>query len=513
MGLATINLNTAYERWGEMSMQVAQRVPFHSGLCPSCQNYVPAINRCRGFAVESWPKPILAVFGEESATECPRYMAVTPGAAAAAAVESPQLNNPTDSTPNIGPILDGQSLPGYPVTVPGVGIGKESPKAETVVEKPVEIPPAPPERGQALIHCSKCKAQNSPTAERCQQCTAILLPAEGAGSRLVTFLTAILAAGLFGYLIYRWFIQYPGSAPDIPLLENFLNPIVLGLATLIALITAITVPLRRTPEFIKYKNRAIRHIPLNPWQALDDLESAMEIAPDKEQGNLLKERAKLYEKVGFSEDAARDYLALATSPGRYKSEADAASMFLGADSDVYANSRRANEIINILHSGKAKAIGVCTKCNDVVVLDHEEHCLLHPKIKGREVVYVIPADVLAGKISVMQQIEARNSNIREKLTGLLTTGEAVGVGYCTQCRAIVDLNPQRHCHLHPKAQIKHIQYAVPRDLATIQKKSLKLLRGTKTGPKKNIWLAIGLALLLIALMLLVDIDLTKLFAQ
>lgn len=494
-----------------MSVQVAQRVPFHSGQCTSCQNYVQTINRCRGFAVDSWPKPILAVFGEELSTECTRYIKLSPGQAAAEVVGSPPFINPDASTQIIGQIKDDISIPPPLVVPPGEVAVVESLPPRMAVELPVEIPTSPPERGQALIHCPKCKAQNSPTAERCQQCSAKLLPAEGVGTRLTGFFSAIFAAGLFGYLIYRWFIQYPGSAPDIPILDNFLNPIVLGLATLIALITAITVPLRRTPEYVKYRNRAIRHIPLNPWQALDDLESAMESAPDKEQGNLLKERAKLFEKVGFTEDAARDYLVLATSPDRHKGEADFVSLLTGGDAEAYLLGRRSGEILTILSTGKANAVGYCSKCNDVVVLDKDEHCPQHPKTKGRDIAYVIPADVMAGKISVMQKLEGRNPGIREKLTELLLTGKAAAVGYCTQCHGIVDLDPQRHCRLHSKARIKHIEYALPRDLAIAKKRITKELRSHKSGRRINIWVALGLALLLIVFMLLLEIDLNTLF--
>lgn len=492
-------------------MQVAQRVPFHSEQCPHCENYDLTVNRCRGFTVESWPKPILAVFDDATSTECSRYTELRPGPTAVEAVGTPIEIDTEASMGNTGQIMEEISPTPSPDAARVEGSVKGSPKPEMVVEKPTDIPPPTPERGQALVHCQKCNAQNSPTAERCQQCAAKLLPAESAGTRLTVFLTAIFAAGLFGYLIYRWFIQFPGSAPDIPFLDNFLNPIVLGLAAFIALITAITVPFRRTPEYVKYKIRAIRHIPLNPWQALDDLESAMELAPDKEQGILLKERAKLYAKVGFVEDAARDLLVLATSPERFKSEADAASLFLGTDSGIYANSRRSSEIANILKSGKAKAVGFCSKCNDVVVLNHEEHCPQHPKIKGKEVAYVIPADETAGKIAVMQKMEAGNHVIREKLTVLLSTGEVVGIGYCTECHAAVNLDSQRHCPLHNKAQIKHIQYALPREAAVTQKRIMKLLRGPKTGLKVNALVVVGIALLLIAFMLLVDIDLTKLF--
>jgi len=496
-----------------MSMQVAQKVPFHSGQCTSCQNYMPTINRCRGFAVDSWPKPILAVFGEESSTECTKYIELSPGKAAAEAVGSPPVINPDASTQIIAQIKDDISIPPPPVGAPGEGIVKESLKPGLAVEKPVEIPPSPPERGQPLIHCPKCKAQNSPTAERCQQCTTKLLPAEGVGARLTIFFSAIFAAGLFGYLIYRWFIQFPGSAPDIPFLENFINPIVLGLAALIALITAITVPLRRTPEYVKYKNRAIRHIPLNPWQALNDLDRAMESAPDKEQGNLLKERAKLYEKVGFSEDAARDYLVLATSPDRHKGEADFVSLLTGGDTEAYLLGRRSGEILSILSTGKANAVGYCSKCNEVVVLDKDERCPQHPKTKGRDKTYVIPADVMVGKISVMQKLEGSNPLIREKLTELLSAEKAIAVGYCTKCSVIVELDPQRRCRLHNKARIKHVQYVVPRDVAAARQRIIKTLSSRKVSRGRNVFVAVVLALLLISLMILLDVDLSALFPR
>src|SRR3990170_1464780 len=119
MGLAFINHNMAWERWGEMSVQVAQRVPYHSGQCTTCQNYVPAINRCRGFAVESWPKPILAVFGEESSTECSRYIKLSPGEVTVEVAEPRQIINPADSAQINGGIKDEISIPPPLVAAPG----------------------------------------------------------------------------------------------------------------------------------------------------------------------------------------------------------------------------------------------------------------------------------------------------------------------------------------------------------------------------------------------------------
>ncbi|MHB0989245.1 MAG: hypothetical protein ACYC3P_11370 [Bellilinea sp.] len=497
-----------------MSMQIAQHVPFHPVQCPVCINYVPNINRCRAFAVESWPRPLLAVLGEESADPCPRFveiaqtLAATPADAPPVEIESALANvQPVEAQAEA--VQPAENVPAVTVeTAPA-----ETPQTEAPVMDSAEIATPAPVRGEARIHCQKCKAENPPSAARCQKCDAKLLPAEGAGARFTTFFSGLIAAGLFGYLLYRFYIQNPGSAPDIPFLDTFLNPVVLGLATVIAFITAIVVPLRKTPEYVKYINRAKRHIQLNPWQALADVESAMEIAPDKEQGNLLKQRAQLYEMVGFAEDAARDRLVLATAQDAFKGEADAAKMFTGADSGTYAAGRRSSQIKTILYSGKALAIGYCPKCNEVTVLDKDEHCPIHPKTKGSEVEYVIPADVLAGKLAVMQKVEAGKPKVAEQLTALLATGKASALGYCLRCRAVVELDSQRRCTLHPRARVKNVQYAVPRDLAAARKRIFKLQRGRRSGRNQTIFIAIALIIAALLLLNAYDTEISGIFQR
>ena len=497
-----------------MSMQIAQHVPFNPVQCPVCINYVPNINRCRAFAVESWPRPLLAVLGDESADPCLRFveiaqtLAATPADAPLAEIES--------APANVQPVAAQAEAVQPAENVPAVTMETapvETAQPEASVMDSAEIATPAPVRGEARIHCQKCKAENPSGAVRCQRCDAKLLPSESAGARFTTFISLLIAAGFFGYLLYRFYIQNPGSAPDIPFLGAFLNPVVLGLATVIAFITAIVVPLRRTPEYVKYINRAKRHINFNPWQALEDVESAMEIAPDKEQSNLLKQRAQLYEKVGFAEDAARDRLVLATSQDAFKGEADAVKMFTGADSGTYAAGRRSSQIQTILYSGKALAIGYCPKCNAVDFLDKDEHCPNHPKTKGREVEYVIPADMLAGKLAVMQKVEAGKPNVAEQLTELLTTGKASAIGYCLRCKAVVELTSERRCVAHPKARVKNVQYAVPRDLAAARKRIFKLQRGRPSGRNQTIFIAICLTLAGLLLLIAYDTEISGIFQR
>lgn len=496
-----------------MSMQIAQKIPFRPTLCPKCINYVAASNRCRAFAVESWPNPLLAVFSSETADSCTRFFpskeAEPPMPEGLGLVEEEAA--PVEETP--------PEPEAVPIPVP------ESPT--TVVEEaPVEVRPPqvhaaaveevkapPPVRGEPRIHCHKCKAENPRGADRCQRCNSNLLPGESAGTRISVFFMALVTAAGLGYLVYHWYIQNPESAPDIPFLEPILNPVVLGLAAFIALITAFVTLLRRTPEYVKYQNRATRHEKLNPWQSLEDLDRAMDLAPEKEQGKLLNQRARLYEKLGFAEDAARDMLVLLTSPNRFKAEADTVSLFTGADSGIYERSRRSSEISMALDSGKAVAVGYCPQCDLVVQLDKGQRCILHPKTKGREVEYVIPSDVVAGKLAVMQKMEAAKPKISEQISTLLVEGKAVAIGYCPKCTGVIELDAERRCRMHPKAHVKNIQYAVPRDVQTARKRIFKSQQGNRRGNYRVILLFISLIFIAYAIVILLDIDLAAIFRR
>lgn len=504
-----------------MSMQIAKKIPFQPLQCPKCIHYLPAAQRCRGYAIESWPSPLLAVFSSESDESCPRFAQVAINethppqeAMPVHAVTPSGLESSTEpeAAPAGVPVLPIEEMEESPIkTVSPEVVAVSEPEVLAVSEPEVQSPA--PVRGVPRIHCHKCKAENPENAERCQKCDTKLLPSEGVGARLGVFITALISAGAFGYLVYHWYFQNPESAPNISFLDPILNPITLSVAALLLLFTAIVVPLRRTPDYVKYRNRASRHEKLNPWQSLADLDHAMDVAPEKEQLNLLKQRMKLNEKLGFAEDAARDYLVLVTSPGRYKDEADTVSLFTGADSGVYASSRRSSEIWMILNSGKAKAVGYCPRCNLVVELDKEIRCLQHPKIKGQEVEYVIPADLVSGKLAVMQKMEGKKPQVASQLTELLSTGKANAIGYCTRCSGVVELDPQRRCLIHPKARVKNVQYAVPRDLDSARKRIFKSNKQNRSGRYRTIVLILAFLMIIYATIILLDIDLAAIFQR
>lgn len=512
-----------------MSMQIAKKIPFQPLQCPKCIYYLPAAQRCRGYAIESWPSPLLAVFSSETDESCPRFapvaineshppqeaipaQAVTPSAPAV-----PTEPEPAPAAIPVPPIAAMEESPikaeGPEVLADSEAEVQEVSEAEVLAVSVPEVQSPAPVRGVPRVHCHKCKAENPENADRCQKCDVKLLPSEGVGARLGVFIAALIAAGGLGYLVYHWYFQNPESAPNSSFLDPILNPITLSVAALLLLFTAIVVPLRRTPDYVKYRNRASRHEKLNPWQSLADLEHAMDVAPEKEQLNLLKQRMKLYEKLGFAEDAARDYVVLVTSPGRYKGEADTVSLFTGADSGVYARSRRSSEIWMILNSGKAKAVGYCPRCNLVVELDKEKHCLQHPKVKGQEVEYIIPADLVSGKLAVMQKMEGKKPQVANQLTELLSAGKASAIGYCTRCSGVVELDTQRRCLIHPKARVKNVQYAVPRDLDSARKRIFKSNKENRAGRYRTIVFILAFLMIIYGTTVLLDIDLAAIFQR
>ncbi|OGN91427.1 MAG: hypothetical protein A2Y88_05560 [Chloroflexi bacterium RBG_13_48_10] len=345
-----------------------------------------------------------------------------------------------------------------------------------------------PTQAAPKIHCPKCKSENPPNTDRCRNCDAKLLPAEGVGQRLAYFIAGILGAFVLGFLFYLFYIQNPGSAPDIAICD----PIPLGLGALVVFFTGFIQALRKTPVYTKYENRAKRHISLNPWQALSDLNQAMEIAPAKEQGGLLKQRANIYEKIGLTEEAARDHLVLATSPDAFKGEGEWVAAFTGADSDTYTSSRRSDQITNLLRSGSARAVGYCSRCKKVVELDANQRCQTHPRTKGNEIQYVIPADLLVGKLTVLQKMESAHSQLSQQLTELLDTGQAKAVGYCPRCKAAVELGSKRRCTIHPRVKGRRIQYVLPNNIEAGKKLVLRGKREDKPVGRVRIIIVITL---------------------
>jgi hypothetical protein len=351
----------------------------------------------------------------------------------------------------------------------------------------------------AQIHCHKCKHVNPPTAWRCQNCDANLLPAESLGERVGLFVTFMAFAAVLTYLFYRFNIQYPGTAPDFVLC----NTGALAVGAFLSFIMGFVRLLRTTPEYVRYEKRAERHIQLNAWQSLEDLNHAMDIAGEKEQAGLIKQRAKVYENLGLKEEAARDHLTLVTSPKAYKEEGAWVSAITGADAEVFSSGMRQSRIKAMLTSGKVKAVGYCKRCKAIVELNTDERCQVHPKAKAYEVEYVISSDMMAGKLAVMQKIEQRNKLIADEMTALIETKEAKAIGYCPRCKATVELNAQRRCSIHPRIKGQKAQYVVPGDEAAAKRVILRWRRLQQASGRQKSLIIFSLFFALLALLILV----------
>lgn len=434
----------------EMTDQAPEQIPFHPQQCPVCNYYVSTTHQCLGFTSHGAVDPLPAGFSGVSTDDCPCFEQ---------RLESKNTILPEDSTPlkNRNPEIDG-------------------------------VP---------MIHCPKCSTVNPTSSERCCSCDASLLPGESVSQRLIYLIGGILGAAILGYMFYQFYVVKPGSAPDFVLC----NAGALGIGAVVVLITAFTQSLRKTPTYLKYENRAKRHLNLNPWQSLADINQAIELAPEKEHGRLLKQRAELHDTLGLKEDAARDHLALATSPDAFKGEGEWVSALTGADADVYTHSRRSSQITSLLKSGNARAVGYCPKCKKVVEVNEDLRCLEHPKTKADEIQYVIPADVLTGKLIVLQKLEGRHTELKTQLTELLNSGEAVAIGYCPRCKAAMELDSTRHCKIHPRVKGRIVQYVVSHDIENGKKTVLRSRRDDRPNMRKRNVLAFGIIIVGIILLL------------
>jgi predicted RNA-binding Zn-ribbon protein involved in translation (DUF1610 family)/ribosomal protein L40E len=400
-----------------------------------------------------------------------------------------------DITKDQGEAGELQTNPVQPAsTNPNIPIEPEMP-AEVATPTPVSTAPTPT-RAEARIVCPKCKSENPPGTERCRNCDAKLLPADSVSQRLIYLIGGVISAAVLGLLFYQFYIRNPGSAPDIPLC----NPGALGLGAILGLILGFTQALRKTPAYLKYENRAKRHVSLNPSQALSDLNQAIELAPEKEQAGLLKQRANLYDKLGMTEDAARDHLTLATSPDAFKEEGQWVSVFTGADADIHTSIRRSGQITSLLSSGSARAVGYCPRCKNVVELDSNQHCRVHQKTKGNEIQYVIPADVLVGKLIVLQKLESKHSQLSDQLTELLNSGQAKAVGYCPRCKVAKELDSKRCCPIHPRVRGRRVQYVIPSEIEAAKKVVLRGRREETFIGRRRTFVVIILVMMSITLL-------------
>jgi len=239
-----------------------------------------------------------------------------------------------------------------------------------------------------MIHCEKCSSLNPPEQQRCQNCGRSLLPGTGVLVRIFVLLFSIAIAGLGVFILSRMM-----NNPDYKGLGCALtSPILWGIVVVVMPISGLVYALKPTPLFERYLDRGKRHVNLDKDQALADFSKALELAPEKERAPILKERAKLLESMGQTEQATRDKIATLENSNAY-SGAEGFAALTGLDKDSVVQGMRENDQKALLQAHSAIALGYCTKCKMAVQLDVKSHCVLHPHARITNIHLAVPADI------------------------------------------------------------------------------------------------------------------------
>jgi len=286
------------------------------------------------------------------------------------------------------------------------GLASSTPRSSVVA------PIHPKARGARLI-CPKCQAENAPDQTSCDQCGASLLPTRGVLGRIGYFVGSVVGAAIFvglAMLFARWEDAPPCCA----------SPVTLGLFALSCLVGGLRFTFGRTPEYERYVERAQRHIEAFPEQALADFARALELAPEKQQADILRQRGELYAKLGRKAEALADLSAYAASPHAHKG-AKVLSEIVGVDLEEAAGGpteRAIDELRNdLVREGALEAVGYCKHCKDAVTLDENRACS-RCGVEVKEPRFVKPEDTEAELAKLHEEAAGRQKRRR--------TGRVVG---------------------------------------------------------------------------------------
>lgn len=258
-----------------------------------------------------------------------------------------------------------------------------------------------------MIHCQKCQTVNSPDQEVCQNCGVSLLPGRGLGLRVGVLVVMLAFSALAVFVVIR--ITQGATMPDLGCALT--SPIYWIIAGIAAPIIGLAYAFQRTPAYEKYNERARRHKKLDPEQALADFNYAFQIAPDKAKGDILKERAKLLEDLGQTQQATRDKIAAIDSAEAYGGAATFAAM-IGADAEVVARDAMVRDQQELLQANAAVGLGWCAKCKAAVELDNQMRCKLHPKARISAIKLAVPEDVQLTLVAMQDSLTKQYKALR-----------------------------------------------------------------------------------------------------
>jgi len=153
-----------------------------------------------------------------------------------------------------------------------------------------------------MIQCQRCKATNPSTESHCQQCGSDLLPGIGRANRIVAIVLGVILALLLAvpaYLTMRHMSASDNAPEEARCIVTFLF---LGAGLL--LVFALYMALHKTPEGMRYRMRAYRHVGIDPEQAFADCTKALEYMPADPL--LWKARGTLYDKLDMGTEALQE---------------------------------------------------------------------------------------------------------------------------------------------------------------------------------------------------------------
>ena len=416
-----------------MAVQIAPHIPFHPAFCTRCQHYAEQIERCRAYITDSTPRPLLGVFSGESEESCAKF-ALKPITASEAPTESAASAVDSAATTE-------SEAPIPPSPMPST--------TSLATATPFGSAPAP----EARIHCPKCQHENPPNLLRCSVCGANLLPGESLAFRLSVFVLCLLMAGFCGWLGFALYNQ------SVNLPEGFNDPFKAIFIAVILPFAGLVMLFRRTPRHTRYANRADRHVSLNLRQAAADYTQALEFAPEKEHAGILRKRAAVYEKLGQTEDATRDQIAVTYAEGAYQTGASFVRL-VGGDEDTYSVGRANDERRNLIESGRAVVLGYCPACKDAVQLNIDMRCTIHPHSKPKRVRMVVPNDVADARMQILSGKKRRRpSSQRDRILRLAIILTALAAGFLV-IKAFI-INPSDTTDEIPESQVGFVEETAP----------------------------------------------------
>jgi tetratricopeptide (TPR) repeat protein len=273
-----------------------------------------------------------------------------------------------------------------------------------------------------IIYCQKCNHENPPNALKCQNCGKNLLPGVGASQRVAILISAIFIATLSivaAILIYRF-------KPEIGGKDLLYLLALIGFGAFI-LLFGLILTFRKTALHERYEMRAKRHVSSNPWQAIADLSSAINMAPQIQAFDYLLERAKLHQELGKKAEAKADWQhALENINQRIAVPKSSIDLF-----------KQRAEIFDYLGMEDEYALQMLE-----YTIEKEKTF----KTKRKDIAMGWEEGLKKGSEDMQRQ------ELEKLRTEIMTNQRYKIIGHCKKCRLMVDLNARLECTNNAKHQ-------------------------------------------------------------